>query len=189
MPDITASATARAGQITELWSCAPAPDNHDGVREYLRRAAGLGCAPLLVLPGTKVPFDGRAPRQRIADDRAAQGAAKAAGNANWAKVKSPAGVHLATADTAMLDGYLDEYLTAYGPVYPDGVPVNVAVSVGGSGLLVVDCDTAEQLAGFLARAGAPPGTEPTVRSPGQRDLRTGEMTHKDGGHFYFTVPS
>ncbi|CAN3128606.1 AAA family ATPase [Mycobacterium sp. smrl_JER01] len=205
----------RAAQLTELLAGTPAPDDHDGVREYLHRAAGLGCAPLLVMPGTKQPADMRTVRTRNADDKAAQQAAKDAGRSNWAKVKSPAGVHLATADTAVLDGYLDEYIRHYSTwvhVLPDGshgtdagVPtakqikeglvainepaaVNIAIEVGASRMVVVDCDTAEQLAAFVGRAGAPRGTEPTVRSPGQRDLRTGEMVHKDGGHFYFTVP-
>ncbi|MDV3124673.1 AAA family ATPase [Mycobacterium sp. 21AC1] len=178
----------RADSLTALLAGAPEATDHDGVRAYLHALAEASCAPLLVYPNSKLPADGRASRTRFAADAAAQAAAKDAGKRNWHKVKSPAGVHLATANTSVLDGYLDEYIRLFGEQYPDeGVPVNVAVSTGRSGLVVVDCDTAEQLAAFLADVGAPQDAEPTVRSPGQANA-DGEMVHKDGGHFWFVVP-
>lgn len=185
----TNSAGSRAVSLTALLTGAPEATDRSGVRTYLHALAAAGCAPLLVLPHSKMPADMRASRVRSAADHEAQEAAREAGKSNWAKVKSPGGVHLATTDTAVLDGYLDEYVRVFGEQYPDeGVPVNVAVSVGRSGLVVVDCDTAEQVDAFLAHAGWPAGTEPTVRSPGQANPVTGEMVHKDGGHVYFTVP-
>lgn len=177
----------RAASLTALLAHAPEATDHDGVRGYLHSLTEARCAPLLVYPASKMPADMRTSRVRSADDAAAQAAAKDAGNRNWAKVKSAAGVHLATTDTAVLGGYLDEYTRIFADQHPEGVPVNVALSVGRSRLVVVDCDTADQLAAFLARAGAPTGTEPTVRSPGQANA-DGEMVHKDGGHYYFAVP-
>ncbi|MFL0159518.1 bifunctional DNA primase/polymerase [Mycobacteroides chelonae] len=183
----TKISAVRADSLATLLSTAPEADDHDAMRGYLHALTGAGCAPLLVYPHSKMPADMRASRVRSADDAAARDAARQAGNRNWAKVKSAAGVHLATGDTAVLDGYLDEYVRVFADQYPDGVPVNVALSVGRSRLVVVDCDTADQVAAFLSDAGAPADTEPTVRSPGQANAE-GEMVHKDGGHFYFTVP-
>lgn len=179
----TATTEARATALTALLQDAPKPDDHDGVRDYLHHLAALGCAPLLVYPGAKVPAETRSPRQRVADDRAAQQAAKAAGRRNWQKVTAPRGVYLASDDPAVLDGYLGQYAKAFG----DSEAVNVAVSVGRSRLVVVDCDTADQLAAFLVDMGAAGDTAPTVRTPGACTAQ-GEWIHRDGGHFYFTVP-
>ncbi|MBF9328239.1 bifunctional DNA primase/polymerase [Mycobacteroides chelonae] len=178
----------RTDSLGALLSAAPEADDHVGMRNYLHALTDAGCAPLLVYPHSKMPADMRASRVRSADDAAARDAARQDGKRNWAKVKSPAGVHLATRDNAILDGYLDEYVGVFADQYPDGVPVNVALSVGRSRLVVVDCDTADQVDAFLDDAGVPSGTEPTVRSPGQANA-DGEMVHKDGGHFYFNVPA
>jgi Bifunctional DNA primase/polymerase, N-terminal len=183
----TKNTAVLADSLAALLFTTPEADDHDALRGYLHALTEAGCAPLLVYPHSKMPADMRASRVRSADDSAARDAARQAGNRNWAKVKSAAGVHLATGDTAVLDGYLDEYVRVFADQYPDGVPVNVALSVGRSRLVVVDCDTADQVAAFLSDAGAPADTEPTVRSPGQANAE-GEMVHKDGGHFYFTVP-
>lgn len=76
----------------------------------------------------------------------------------------------------------------------DPVHVNIAVEVGGSGLIVIDVDTPEQLASFYSVCEV---TEEdivagevvplTVTSPGAQD-ENGNWVHHDGGHFYFTVP-
>lgn len=174
----------RAAELTALLSGAPKADDHDGVREYLYGMAGLGCAPLLVYPASKKPADVRTPQRRSTDNRAAREAAQAAGNPHWAKVKSAAGVHLATTDTDTLDCYHQQYVTVFG----DAVEINVAVSLGRSRLVVVDCDTSAQLAAFLADADTDPATLPTVRTPGQLGPDGVTLVHRDGGHFYFTVP-
>ncbi len=200
---------SRAKALTALLADAPKADDHDGVRKYLHGLAALRCAPLLVMPRSKQPADMRTPQRRRADDRAAQRAARETGRRNWQRVKSPAGLALATTDTAALDGYLDRYVQTYSkwadadgnPVYFDAkvhaktplqmiepVAVNVAAEVGASGLVVIDCDTAAQKAAFLAETEADADTAPTVRSPGQRDPVTGEWLHSDGGHFWFVVP-
>ena len=183
-PDVSTEAGARAAELTELLAGAPAPTDHEGVRKYLHALARAGCAPLLVFPGTKQPFDGRTVRQRNADDQSARDAARAAGRRNWDKVTGPAGVHLATSDTDVLDGYLDEYIRKLGAA----VAANVGVSAGRSRLVIMDCDTAEEVAAFLAEAGEPEGAEPTVRSPGAKDVQ-GSWIHRDCGHLYFVVPA
>lgn len=174
----------RAAELTGALTNAPKADDHDGVRDYLHALAGLGCAPLLVYPASKKPADVRTPQKRRAEDKAAREAAQAAGHPRPRSVRSQAGVHLATADTGALDAYLDRYVATFG----DAVKVNVAVSLGRSRLVVVDCDTAAQLAAFLTDAGADPGTVPTVRTPGQFGPDGVTLVHCEGGHYYFTVP-
>lgn len=179
----TAASEARATELTALLHNVPKPDDHDGVRDYLHRLAALGCAPLLVYPGSKVAADPRSPRQRVAADKAAQRAAKDAGRRNWQRVKASKGVYLASDDPAVLDGYLSLYVEVHG----SEVAVNVAVSVGRSRLVVVDCDSADQLAAFLADMGASAEAVPTVKTPGACTAQ-GDWIHSDGGHFWFVVP-
>lgn len=186
MNEFSAHGGNRAAELTALLAGAPTdPTDHEAVGKYMRLLAEAGLAVLFVSPGSKVPCDMRSPQRRIADDRAAQEAAKAAERRYWRRAKSPAGWGLATTDVDVLDGYLARYLMIFARRYPDGVPVNLAVEVGGSGLVVVDCDTAGQVAAFLAEDDT--STAPTVLSPGQLGP-DGTMVHSDGGHYWFTVP-
>lgn len=158
--------------------------NHEAVKSFIRTACGEGLALLLIVPGTKQPFDGRTARKKNADDKAAQLAAKEAGRRDWAKVKSPSGLALATADSKVVLRYLDEYLKVFGPE----CSVNLAVEVGRSHLVLIDADTRAQYDAFIEVSGAPQDMPPTVITPGQRDVRTGEMVHDGaGGHFWFTL--
>lgn len=157
--------------------------DHDAVRGFIRAACAQGLSLLFIHPGSKLPADLRTPRQRTADDKAARAAATEAGRPDAARVKSASGLALATSKPETLLKYLDRYIEVNGP----DCAVNLAVEVGGSRLVVVDCDTAEQFAHFLTVAGAPEGTPPTVSTPGQLGV-DGTMVHSDGGHFYFTVP-
>lgn len=177
----------RAAELSALLADAPDPTDHERVRKFMRALTEAGLAVMLVYPWSKQPADMRAPQRKTADDRAAREAARAADRRGWERVKSPAGLALATTDAAVLDGYLDRYLKVFADRYPEGVAVNLAVEVGGSGLVVIDCDTAGQVAAFLADAEADPDTAPTVRSPGQLGP-DGTMVHSDGGHYWFTVP-
>lgn len=124
----------------------------------------------------------RSSQQKRKDDAAAQDAARDAGRTDYLKARSRAGAHLATTDAVLLG----RYITAYRKAYGEDSPVNFAVELGRSNLVVVDCDTAEQTAAFLERSGAPEGMPPTVVTPGARN-DDGEWVHSDGGHFYFTL--
>ncbi|AKF14719.1 DNA primase/polymerase/helicase [Mycobacterium phage AlanGrant] len=74
--------------------------------------------------------------------------------------------------------------------------VNLAVEVGSSGVVVVDCDTAAQVDRWFEAAEIDDPTQrpaPTVLTPGQLgpDADPDDPTtwaHADGGHFWFTVP-
>ncbi|QNL30176.1 DNA primase/polymerase [Gordonia phage Mariokart] len=157
--------------------------DHVAVKSFIHQAAGIGLHLLFVVPNSKLPADLRTPGQRRADDKAAREAARDAGRTDWERVKSPSGLALATDNKARLD----KYLIAYGERYGTEAPVNLAVEVGASRLLVVDCDTAAQREHFLQVAGAPADLPPTVITPGMANA-DGDMIHADGGHYYFTVP-
>jgi hypothetical protein len=169
--------------IASLLGSGVSPTDHEALRTFIRAACAQGLSLLFIHPGSKLPADLRTPRQRSAADKAARDAAAAAGRADADRVKSASGLALATNKAETLLKYLDRYIEINGPE----VAVNLAVEVGGSRLVVVDCDTAAQYAHFLAVANAPEGTPPTVRTPGQLGP-DGSMVHSDGGHFYFTVP-
>lgn len=183
--------------------------DHAAVRSFVRAAADAGLSLMFIYPDSKLPADMRTPRKRSADDKAAREAARDAGRKDWATVRSPAGLALATNDKATLDRYLENYVQQFSTwidadgaevswtkkaadagtiVMRDPVAVNLAVEVGGSRLVVVDCDTPEQMARWYEVAEIDDSVPPTVVTPGQRDPATGEMAHRDGGHFYFTVP-
>lgn len=73
----------------------------------------------------------------------------------------------------------------------DTAPLNLAVEVGNSHLIVADCDTAAQKSAFCrwwaSKSGDPSVAFalPTVLSPGV--CENGVWKHKDGGHYYFTL--
>lgn len=191
--------------------------DHDAVRAFIRQAADIGLSLLFIYPDSKVPADMRTPAKRRADDKASQEAARESGRRDWATVKSPAGLALATSDKTVLDRYLKAYIqqfSAWVDVKTGGeakwskkaedagdiamaepVAVNLAVEVGGSALVVIDCDTAAQMKRWFEVAEIDPAEAPapTVITPGQHgegadpnDPRT--WAHSDGGHFYFRVP-
>lgn len=184
--------------------------DHDAVRSFVRQLADLGLNVLFILPNSKVPADLRTPAKKKADDKAAREAAQDAGRRDWASVRAPAGLALASSDKAVLDRYLKRYIelfsewqdtdgkvVAYSKKAADAdeiamtVPaaVNLAVEVGGSGVVVIDCDTKAQLQRWFEVAEVEPDEQPapTVLTPGQRGP-DGTMVHSDGGHFWFTVP-
>ncbi len=176
--------TTKIGNVLGTAPVATADTN--AIRSFMKACASIGLHLILCEPGTKRPVDMRSSVQRRKEDSAASDAAMKAGRRNWVNVKSAGGVHLATDQATLLDRYLKRYRETYGA----NCAVNLAVAVGPSRLVVVDCDTADQVAAFLRDMGYDPQTQPvppTVRSPGARDEH-GNWVHRDGGHFYFTLP-
>ena len=197
--------------LTAILGAAPDPTNHAAVRTYIKTLCDNGFSVLLCFPNSKKPFDGRTRRQRNADDKKAQTDAQAAGRVDWKKAQSPSGLALASTDHKPItkkNGYLDQYIAAFstggcdscfddGHEVPDNTDhedctpwepcaVNIAIEVGGSRVVVVDCDTAEQKQNFLETFEAPEDMPPTVVSPGTQ-LPDGTWAHSDGGHYYFTL--
>lgn len=175
-------------RISAVLGAAPAPSTDPAdIRPFVRAACAAGLAIMFVKPGTKLPLDPRSVKQRRDEDKAAQAAAQAAGNPRWAKVTAPSGLHLATSDAKVAVRYLDAAVKMYAD------PVNFAMEVGRSNLIVVDVDTELERAAFLSWWSANVGRDmravpPTVTSPGAMDPATGEWVHKGGGHYYFTIP-
>ena len=175
-------------------------------RVYARALCDAGMAVMLIHPGTKEPADMRTPQKKNADDKAAREAAREAGRADWERVRSASGLYLATNDKTVIDRYIKRWFEVHGqweerPAasgelkangepkterhFVSAPPLNLAIEVGRSNLVVVDADTKAQVDEFLRMCGAPPDLPPTVQTPGK--LFNGEWVHKDGGHFYFTV--
>lgn len=189
-----------ATPLTAILGSGVDPTDHDAMRAFVRTACQHGLALLLIQPGSKAPADMRTPQKRNADDRAAREVAREAGRPDWERVRSASGLALATTDATTVMRYLDRYTQMYStfsnddgsgnpcdPFITEPVAVNLAVEVGRSRLVIVDCDTAEQVAEFLAISGAPADLPPTVRTPGKQQP-DGTWAHRDGGHYYFTLP-
>lgn len=171
-----------SSRITALLGAAPAPTADNAtLKAYLKALANdAGLAMFLVVPGSKEPADSRSTQARNKDikEAAAKGLPK------------PTGLHMATTNTAHLGRWLDKYRKDRDP----DTPVNIAMEVGRSRIVLVDTDTPAEMDAFRTlwaeRSGDPRllHVSPTVRSPGVLDEASGEWVHKDGGHFYFTLP-
>ncbi len=99
----------------------------------------------------------------------------------------PCGVHHAITDPAVAD-------KVFARLAKNGDRYNLGVVAGPSRLLVVDADTAEAVRAFQQDRAEAMGDEqylrhtPTVQTPGLAG-EGGEPRHKDGGHFYFSLPA
>lgn len=177
-----------ATPITAVLGAAPPADSPtETLTAYVRALTGQGLAVLYTVPGGKVCVDLRSVPQRRKDDEAAREEAKRQDRVDWATAQAKGGLHLATTDKTKAV----RYLTAYRKRYGEEAAVNFAVEVGRSRVVVVDCDTAEQVRAFLTFMGvedAEVTIPPTVSTPGAKDPLTGEWVHRDGGHFWFTLP-
>jgi hypothetical protein len=170
-------------EISIILGSAPARDaDSDTVKAFIRAACGAGLQLLLIDPDGKTPLDLRTKVARNKADREAAEAARAEGRKNWSKVRSKAGVHLATDDAKLVVRYFEAFRKARG----ETAPVNFAVRVAHP-LVIADCDTAEQRDAFyefMAEGEEPVRLPYTVSSPGAQD-EDGNWKHRHGGHFYF----
>jgi hypothetical protein len=159
----------------------------DRVERIAVGAAKAGAAVVLVTPGQRKPLCPLTTRQIGIEDRKAQREAKEAGDRHWARKRHPCGIDHAFTDPAPLQRAIRRLAAMEDPIVP-----NLGLELGASRMVVVDVDTAEQDAAFLADWATESGEDqshrrPTVRSPGQ--VRAdGGWTHKDGGHYWFTLP-
>lgn len=149
---------------------------------YVKALSEAGLSVMMCQRESKIPADYRTPKQKK-DDLLEY--VEATGDT--ARVDPPAGVHMATKDVARLRSYVKRYRKEHG----EEAPVNLAIEVGSSSLVIADCDTAAERAAFGDWWASKHGDDrfkhalPTVLSPGV--LKDGVWVHKDGGHFYFTI--
>lgn len=149
---------------------------------YVKALSDAGLYVMLCQRESKIPADYRTPKQKK-DDLIEY--AEATGDNTRDEPRG--GVHMATNDVLRLRSYVRRYRKEHG----EDAPVNLAIEVGNSALIVADCDTAAERAAFCDWWASKHGDErlkhalPTVLSPGV--FKDGVWVHKDGGHFYFTV--
>lgn len=149
---------------------------------YVKALSDAGLYVMLCQRESKIPADYRTPKQKK-DDLTEY--AEATGDDTRDEPRG--GVHMATNDVFRLRSYVKRYRKEHG----DEAPVNLAIEVGNSALIIADCDTAAERAAFCDWWASKHGDErlkqalPTVLSPGV--FKDGVWVHKDGGHFYFTV--
>jgi hypothetical protein len=179
----TGGAAVTARPFAELFGGRPG----DGSPATLARsAARAGYAVLPIAPGEKRPLCVLTERQRQQADKAAASAARDAGKRNWERVRHECGIKHSTTD----ETEAHRWFKRLADEHPG---LNLAVDVYRSRALVVDSDTAEELASFNTLWARMEGVEdlihaaPTVRSPGARD-ENGVWKHSDGGHSWFLLP-
>ena len=169
-------------KLTALLGAAPDATAEDVVLKAYTKAlqTEAGLALFLVVPGGKEP----------ADCRTTQAKNKAIKEAEAAGEVKPTGLHMATTNPT----HVARWITKYRKDRDPDTPVNIAMEVGRSRLILVDTDTPAEMDAFrqlwAEQSGDPnlAWVPPTVRSPGVFDEDTQTWIHKDGGHFYFTIP-
>lgn len=177
-----------SSKLTALLGSAPRADADNAtLKAYAKTLqTDAGLALFLVVPDGKVP----------ADCRTTQAKNKAIKEAEAAGEPKPTGLHMATTNATHMGRWIDKYRKDRQdrPEFKDGVPVNMAMEVGRSRLVVIDVDTVAELDAFrqtwAERSGDPAlaWVAPTVSSPGVQDPETGEWVHRGGGHFYLRLP-
>ncbi|WP_210587126.1 bifunctional DNA primase/polymerase [Streptomyces sp. GESEQ-35] len=164
---------------------AVAPGDTEQLRKIAILAVRNGFAVVLVKPGDKAPLCPLLARARNQADREARETHKAAGDANWARREHACGIAHAFTDPAEIGKVTARLIK-------NGMIPNLGVELGRSRMVVVDTDTADQTAAFLAAWEEATGDDmtgmvTTVKSPGSQKP-DGTWPHKDGGHFWFYVP-
>jgi hypothetical protein len=159
----------------------PGDNSPDTVVRVAKAAARAGIAIVIIDAGSKAPICPLAARAAKLADQEAQDAGLR---------RHPCGVVHATSDPKLIESWLRR-LTKAGTVY------NLAAVPGLSRMIAVDVDTRAELEAWLRDRAAAEGIEldltatPTVLSPGVVKVDQGgeeNWVHKDGGHFWFTLP-
>lgn len=170
-------------KLTALLGSAPAANADTSAliayAKALQKEAGL--ALFLIVPGGKAPYDARTKQAKNKDIKevTAKGLPETMAN----------GLHMATTDGPKIG----RWITKYRKDREETTPVNMAIEVGRSRVVVVDVDTPAELDAFRRRWAEASGdprllhVAPTVVTPGAQ-AADGSWTHHGGGHFYFTLP-
>jgi hypothetical protein len=163
--------------------------NNARIAKALVRA---GLAVVVIEPNGKRPVCILSAADAKKADTAAQDQARGKGSPNWERVRHDCGISHAITEEKMFTRARVKYWFGEG--------ANIAVSPGHSAtkIIIVDVDTTEERRAFLADwADATPDSEGvterplTVSSPGMMGTQVnGDQVwaHKNGGHYWFTVP-
>lgn len=163
---------------------------------YLSSLATVGMHMFFTYPGAKNPWDLRTPKQKKDQAEAWENMDP---DSRPCSKDNLSGVHMATDNATILRNWAKSAVKQRGhdPASGNLIPVedvpNIAVNLGTSRCVVVDCDTADELQAFRSWAAEVSGdnrwswVEPTVTSPGTMDDQ-GNWKHSNGGHFWFTLP-
>lgn len=178
-----------------VFGAVPAGDEESTVRIVLG-AVRAGFAVVLVAPGLKRPMCTLSAQQSKKADTDAQESARAEGRPRPGRQRHACGI----AHALYLTGDPESKAREEGAVTrtvkrvlkSTGGSVNIGVELGRSRMVVVDVDTAQENAAFLAdwiEAEGPDASRMqfTVQSPGALNA-AGVSVHQDGGHYWFTVP-
>lgn len=164
---------------------APAIGGEDSLVHMARAAVRAGFAIVPCLPGTKQPMCTLPERDKKRADEEAKTAARAAGRPRWHTARHACGVKHAITDEKDSDRIIRRLVRHYGAI-------NLGVELSASRVIVVDVDTDAENDAFAvswtAATGSPLPFGMTVRSPGVYDAGTGEWKHKNGGHYWFSLP-
>ena len=166
-------------QFVGCFGIVPAADD-EALPALVRNAVRQGFAIVPVIPGGKKPICTLTARQAKAADLEAQATGKR---------RHDCGITHALTDP-------EKAATIIRRLAKERGAINIGVEIGGSRMVHVDADTATELAGFLEDWGQETGLDltgrrPTVTTPGKIKVQqdgTEKWVHKDGGHFWFTVP-
>lgn len=172
-------------QFVATFGIVPSGDE-DALVRIAVAAVRAGYAVVIDKPNQKIPMCTLTERGITIADKAARDEARAADDQQWAKRKHACGLKHAFTDDKKVRAAVDRLIKRHGSV-------NLGLELGGSRLVVVDVDTTEEKDSFLARWSVETGRNesgrlPTVSSPGVQETTTGEWKHKDGGHYWFTLP-
>lgn len=190
-------------RFVQVFGSVPAGDD-EALFRIVSNAVKEGFAVVLLKPGGKTPICTLSARDAKAADTAAQSVARGIGDERWSRRRHQCGInHALTVDS--LGGDPTKVTQKVGTILRrvtkanGGQTPNIGVELGRSRRLVVDVDTTVEREGFMRdwaaadQESAPGmGTEysgMTVKSPGVFDSTADTWKHKDGGHYWFTIPA
>lgn len=169
--------------FSEVFGSVP-PGDPERLANIARAAVRAGLAVVLCRTADKAPLCTLTQRERKAADAQAVQAARDRGENRPEARTHPCGLNHAFTDP-------DKAFRVVNRLVKSGLVPNLGVELGRSRMVNVDVDSASELAAFLLDRTVhegPADRSLTVRSPGKLSRDGETWAHRDGGHFWFTVP-
>lgn len=177
------------GQISHLTAVlgVRAAGDKSNLAGCIRELTRQDLAVVLLKPDSKLPFCPLSSRAVGNADKEAKESAILKGHPNANRARHACGISHAITTPEEVAKHLNHAEKLYGTD-----KLNIGIEVGRSNLIVVDVDTSVEKEAFLADWSRESGTDessrsPTVASPGV--YAEEEWRHKDGGHYWFTLPA